>query len=48
MNPILLADVIIAVPSCFLYDYPKSNLAAILGMILQAINPNAAERGFPA
>ena len=45
MNPILLADV---TSKCLpaTYDYPKSSLAVILGMILQTLNPNAAEKSF--
>jgi hypothetical protein len=45
MSPILLADVIAqALPS--FYPYPKPQLAVLLGMVLETINPNAAESGF--
>jgi hypothetical protein len=45
MSPILLADVIMqALPT--LYKYPKPQLAVLLGMVLEAINPNAAQSGF--
>jgi hypothetical protein len=45
MSPILLADAITqALPT--LYQYPKPQLAVLLGMVLETINPNAAERRF--
>jgi len=45
MSPILLTDALRkAVPH--VYPYPKPQLAVLLGMVLQAINPNAAENGF--
>jgi hypothetical protein len=45
MNPILLADAITqALPA--LYPYPKSQLAALLGMALETINPNATASTF--
>lgn len=45
MNPILLADVITqALPE--LYKYPKPLLAVLLGMVLETLNPNAADSGF--
>jgi hypothetical protein len=45
MSPILLVDVVKqALPA--LYEYPKPQLAVLVGMVLQAINPNAVESGF--
>jgi hypothetical protein len=45
MSPILLADVITqALPE--LYKYPRPQLAVLLGMALETINPNAADSGF--
>jgi hypothetical protein len=45
MSPILLADAITqALPA--LYPYPKPQLAVLLGMVLETINPNATESGF--
>jgi hypothetical protein len=45
MSPILLADVITqALPE--LYKFPRPQLAVLLGMVLETINPNAANSGF--
>jgi hypothetical protein len=45
MSPILLADVIAkGLPE--LHNYPRSQLAVLLGMALETINPNAADSGF--
>jgi len=45
MSPILLADVITqALPE--LYKFPRPQLAVLLGMVLETINPNAVGSGF--
>ena len=45
MSPILLADAIShALPT--LYKFPKPQLAVLLGMALETINPNTADTGF--
>jgi hypothetical protein len=44
-SPVLLADATTqALPT--MYSYPKPQLAVLLGRVLEAINPNAAEKGF--
>jgi Bacterial RNA polymerase, alpha chain C terminal domain len=44
-SPILLVDAIKqALPT--MYPYPKPQLAVLLGMVLEAINPNAVAAGF--
>jgi hypothetical protein len=45
MSPILLADLITqALPE--LYKFPTPQLAVLLGMVLETINPNAVDSGF--
>jgi hypothetical protein len=45
MSPILLADAITrALPE--LYEFPRQQLAVLLGMVLGTINPNATDSGF--
>ena len=45
MSPILLTDAVTqALPT--MYPYPKPQLAVLLGMVLETINPNAAESEF--
>jgi hypothetical protein len=45
MSPILLADAITqALPE--LYKYPRPQLAVLLGMVLETINPNGADSEF--
>jgi hypothetical protein len=45
MSPILLVDVITqALPE--LYDFPRPQLAVLLSMVLETINPNALDSGF--
>jgi DNA-directed RNA polymerase alpha subunit len=45
MSPILLADTVArALPK--LHEFPKSQLAVLVGWVLQAVNPNATDSGF--
>ena len=45
MSPILLADVITeGLPA--LYKFPRPQLAVLLGMVIETIDPNAADSGF--
>jgi len=45
MSPVLLADAFTqALPE--LYRFPKPQLAVLLGMVLETINPNALDSGF--